>query len=90
MELQLLQWAVQHVFESIRHQRADHVEGALELDIIRLSLQFVVPVGQGVGPPLQHNASWHGCTAGCITLAKGLQHHCTSRKTASVLLVQEL
>ena len=60
-------------------QGADHVESALELDVIRLPLHFVVPVREGVVPPLQHNACRHGCAAWCITLAKGLQHHCTSR-----------
>ena len=64
---------------------SDHEKSALELDVIRLPLQFVVPVREGVVPALQHNAGRHGCTACCITLAEGLQHHCTSRDPASVL-----
>lgn len=65
---------------------ADHVESALQLHIVGLALQLVVPVGQGVVPALQHYTRGHGSTAWRFTLAKGLQHHCTtSREKASVL-----
>lgn len=72
-----------HVCEKTQ-KGADHVKSALELNIIGLALQLVVPVRQRVVPPLQHYAGWHGCTAWSIAFAKGLQHHCTSRNKLAV------
>lgn len=63
---------------------ADHVESALELHVVRLALQLVVPVRQGVVPPLQHDAGRHGAAAWGIPLAKGLQNHCITQDSLSV------
>jgi len=64
--------------ETEKRWQADHVEGALELHVIGLTLQLVVPVRQGVVPPLQHYAGRHGTAARRLALGKRLQHHCSA------------